>query len=80
MDGEETWAPPKMGKSPKFGKAVKCGNGGIFGVMVTYILIYLFRHVRGNVACERWYFTETFWGAQTAKVLVRIPARPSRDK
>ena len=50
--------PSKNGqKPPKFGKAVKCGNGGIFGVLVPYILVYLFRHAQGNVACERWSFT-----------------------
>jgi hypothetical protein len=43
------WVTPKMGKSPKYGKVVKCGNGGIFGALVPYILVYLFRHVRGNV-------------------------------
>jgi hypothetical protein len=45
----EMWTTPKMGKSPKCGKAVKCGNGGIFGVLVPYVLVYLFRHVRGNM-------------------------------
>jgi hypothetical protein len=45
MDGEDMWAPPKWAKPPKFGRAVKCGNGGIFDVLVACILIYLFRHV-----------------------------------
>jgi hypothetical protein len=44
-------------KAPKFRKAVKCGNGEIFGVLVPYILVYLFRHARRNVGCERWSFT-----------------------
>jgi len=33
----------KWAKAPKFGKGVKFGNGGIFGVLVPYVLVYLFR-------------------------------------
>ena len=62
MVGEEMWAPPKWAKPPKFGKAVKCGNGGIFDVLVSYVLVYLFRHVRGNVGCERWSLPVIFLG------------------
>jgi hypothetical protein len=41
----------KMGKSPKCGKAVKCGNGGIFGVLVhTYWNIYLGMYEKTFVA------------------------------
>jgi len=43
MDGGEKWALQKWAKAPKFGKAVKFGNGGIFGVLVPYVLVYLFR-------------------------------------
>jgi hypothetical protein len=32
----------KWAKAPKFGKAVKFGNGGTFGVLVPYLLAYLF--------------------------------------
>jgi hypothetical protein len=32
MDVGVQWAPTKMGKRPKFGKAFKFGNGWIFGV------------------------------------------------
>ena len=70
----------KWAKAPKFGKPVKCGNGGIFGVLVPYVLVYLFRRVRGNVACERRSLTETFWDAKSDEVCVRIPARQSCDE
>ena len=43
MDGGEKWALQEWAKAPKFGKAVKFGNGGIFGVLVPYVLVYLFR-------------------------------------
>jgi len=33
----------KWVKASRFGKAVKFGNGGIFGVLVPYVLVYLFR-------------------------------------
>jgi hypothetical protein len=44
----EMWATTKMGKRPKCGKAVKCGNG-IFGALVPHVLVYLFRHILGNI-------------------------------
>ena len=52
----------KWAKALKFGIAVKCGNGGIFDVLVSYVLVYLFRHVRGNVGCERWSLPVIFLG------------------
>jgi len=69
----------KWTRTPKFGKAMKCGNGGIFGVLVPYVLVYLFKHVRGNVACERCSLTERFWDAKSDEVWVWIPARESCD-
>jgi hypothetical protein len=35
----------KWTKDPEFGKAMKFGNGGIFGVLVPYVLVYLFRRI-----------------------------------
>jgi hypothetical protein len=35
----------KWAKASKFEKAMKFGNDGIFGVLVPYVLVYLFRHV-----------------------------------
>jgi hypothetical protein len=32
----------KWASAPKFGKAVKFGNGRIFGVLVPYVMVYLF--------------------------------------
>jgi hypothetical protein len=41
-------------------------------VLVPYVLVYLFRHVRGNVAWERWSLTEIFWDAMSDEVWVWI--------
>jgi hypothetical protein len=79
MDGEETWALQKWAKDLKFGKSVKCVNGGIFGVLVPYVLVYLFRRVGENVACEHRSLTQTFWEAKSDEVGVRIPTKQSCD-
>jgi hypothetical protein len=58
--GSQKWA-----KALKFGKSLKCVNGGIFGVLVPYVLVYLFRRVGGNIACEHLSLNETFWDAKS---------------
>jgi len=42
MNGGGAVGPPKMGKRPKFGTALKFGNGCILGVLLPYVLVYLF--------------------------------------
>jgi hypothetical protein len=42
MDAGVRWALQKWAKAPKFGKAVKFANGWIYGVLVPYVLVYLF--------------------------------------
>jgi alcohol dehydrogenase class IV len=73
---ERSGSLQKWAKAPKFGKAVKFPNGGIFGVLIPYVFVYLFRRAqrRGNVVGERRSLTETFRDAKTDAVLVRIGA------